>query len=153
MPIQGPVVPPIVCPPEKPVVLGRSSQADVQLSDQVVSRQHCKIENRGETWLITDLAIMAAILSSYGQKSLPKYSLFLGEVGLTGDIRPVWGLEQRLKESIKLGRRSLILAVGKGDYQQGLSKEAIDQCEWVGLKSIFDLKTFFTNIFNPTPNK
>jgi hypothetical protein len=55
MPIQGPVVPPIVCPPEKPVVLGRSSQADVQLSDQVVSRQHCKIENRGETWLITDL--------------------------------------------------------------------------------------------------
>jgi phosphoserine phosphatase RsbU/P len=55
MPIQGPVVPPIICPPEKPVVLGRSSQADVQLSDQVVSRQHCKIENRGETWLITDL--------------------------------------------------------------------------------------------------
>lgn len=101
----------------------------------------------------SDLAIMAAILSSYGQKSLPKYSLFLGEVGLTGDIRPVWGLEQRLKESIKLGRRSLILAVGKGDYQQGLSKEAIDQCEWVGLKSIFDLKAFFTNIFNPAPNK
>jgi len=45
-----------------------------------------------------DLAIIAAILSSYRDRELSAESLFLGEVSLTGEIREVSALSQRLKE-------------------------------------------------------
>jgi len=45
-----------------------------------------------------DLAIIAAILSSYRNRELSSETLFLGEVSLTGEIREVPGLSQRLKE-------------------------------------------------------
>ena len=45
-----------------------------------------------------DLAIIAAILSSYRDRELSSETLFLGEVSLTGEIREVSGLTQRLKE-------------------------------------------------------
>ncbi len=45
-----------------------------------------------------DLAIIAAILSSYRDRELSSETLFLGEVSLTGEIREISGLTQRLKE-------------------------------------------------------
>ncbi len=45
-----------------------------------------------------DLAIIAAILSSYRDRELSAHTIFLGEVSLTGEIREVIGLTQRLKE-------------------------------------------------------
>lgn len=45
-----------------------------------------------------DLAIIAAILSSYRDRELSSETLFLGEVSLTGEIREIPGLTQRLKE-------------------------------------------------------
>ena len=45
-----------------------------------------------------DLAIIASILSSYRDRELSAETLFLGEVSLTGEIREVSALNQRLKE-------------------------------------------------------
>ena len=45
-----------------------------------------------------DLAIIAAILSSYRDRKLSAETLFLGEVSLTGEIREISHLPQRLKE-------------------------------------------------------
>ncbi|HEO97918.1 MAG: DNA repair protein RadA [Campylobacterales bacterium] len=45
-----------------------------------------------------DLAIIAAILSSYRERELSAETLFLGEVSLTGEIREIPGLSNRLKE-------------------------------------------------------
>jgi len=45
-----------------------------------------------------DLAVIAAILSSYRNRELSAQTLFLGEVSLTGEIREIAGLSQRLKE-------------------------------------------------------
>jgi len=45
-----------------------------------------------------DLAIIAAILSSYRDRELSAQTLFLGEVSLTGEIREIPNLPQRLKE-------------------------------------------------------
>ena len=45
-----------------------------------------------------DLAIIAAILSSYRDRELSAQTLFLGEVSLTGEIREIPALSQRLKE-------------------------------------------------------
>jgi len=45
-----------------------------------------------------DLAVIAAILSSYRDRELSSETLFIGEVSLTGEIREVPALSQRLKE-------------------------------------------------------
>ncbi|MFN2377943.1 MAG: DNA repair protein RadA [Candidatus Binatia bacterium] len=50
-----------------------------------------------------DLAVVAALASSYLDKPLPGRTLVLGEVGLTGDVRPVSQVRARLKEAARLG--------------------------------------------------
>lgn len=50
-----------------------------------------------------DLAVAASLLSSLGNISLPQDAVFFGEVGLSGEIRPVSQQDARLKEASKLG--------------------------------------------------
>ena len=50
-----------------------------------------------------DLAVVAALASSFCDKPLPPRTLVLGEVGLTGEVRPVTQLRARLKEASRLG--------------------------------------------------
>ena len=50
-----------------------------------------------------DLAVMAAILSSNVDIALPMQNVYCAEVGLSGELRPVSRIEQRLKEAEKLG--------------------------------------------------
>ncbi|HEX8684479.1 MAG TPA: DNA repair protein RadA [Ardenticatenaceae bacterium] len=50
-----------------------------------------------------DLAIAAAITSSYREKPIPRELALIGEVGLGGELRPVSQLDKRLNEAAKLG--------------------------------------------------
>lgn len=50
-----------------------------------------------------DLAVVAAILSSNEDEAIQKDYCFAGEVGLSGEIRPVQRVEQRILEAEKLG--------------------------------------------------
>lgn len=50
-----------------------------------------------------DLAVIVAILSSNFDLAIPTGSCFAGEVGLTGEVRPVSRVEQRISEAEKLG--------------------------------------------------
>ncbi len=56
-----------------------------------------------------DLAIMAAILSSAEDQPIGGKTAFSGEVGLTGEIRPVNRIEARINEAEKLGFKTLFL--------------------------------------------
>jgi DNA repair protein RadA/Sms len=56
-----------------------------------------------------DLAIIAAILSSYRNRELSSETLFLGEVSLTGEIREISALAQRLKEIDTQGFKKAII--------------------------------------------
>ncbi len=56
-----------------------------------------------------DLAIIAAILSSYRDRELSSETLFLGEVSLTGEIREISGLTQRLKEMETQGFKKAVI--------------------------------------------
>lgn len=51
----------------------------------------------GET--AADLAIIAAIISSFRNRPISKDTVFIGEVSLIGDIRDIFNLDQRLKEA------------------------------------------------------
>ena len=56
-----------------------------------------------------DLAVMAAILSSNLDMPLPPLTCMTGEVGLSGEIRPVARLEQRIREAEKLGFERILI--------------------------------------------
>ena len=56
-----------------------------------------------------DLAIILAILSSYRDRPLNPRTLVFGEVGLSGEIRPVGNGEERLREASKHGFENAII--------------------------------------------
>lgn len=56
-----------------------------------------------------DIAIAIAIASSYFEKSLPLDTVYIGEIGLGGELRPVGQLERRLGEAAKLGFKRAIV--------------------------------------------
>jgi DNA repair protein RadA/Sms len=58
----------------------------------------------------TDLALIASILSSFRDKPLREKTVFIGEVGLNGDIRPVSQMEKRVKEALKMGFKEVFTA-------------------------------------------
>ena len=51
----------------------------------------------------TDLAVAAAILSSLTDVVVPEKTCFSGEIGLSGEIRPVPRIDQRISEAEKMG--------------------------------------------------
>jgi DNA repair protein RadA/Sms len=57
-----------------------------------------------------DLAIVSALLSSYEDVALPQKVCFSGEVGLSGEIRAVNRIEQRIAEAEKLGFEKIIIS-------------------------------------------
>ncbi len=56
-----------------------------------------------------DLAVISAILSSNMDMAIERDICMAGEVGLSGEIRPVSRIEQRISEAEKLGFRRMIL--------------------------------------------
>jgi len=59
-----------------------------------------------------DLALACAIVSSYYDLPIPIRTAFAAEIGLTGEIRPVQRLEQRILEAEKLGFEKIIVSSG-----------------------------------------
>ncbi len=56
-----------------------------------------------------DLAIAASLISSYENRALSKSTIIVGEIGLTGEIRPVSLVETRINEAAKLGFKKAIV--------------------------------------------
>lgn len=64
-----------------------------------------------------DLALLAAIVSSFRDRQLPRDMVIFGEVGLSGEIRPVPSGQERLSEAAKHGFKRAI--VPKGNAPKG----------------------------------
>ncbi len=62
-----------------------------------------------------DLAIAVAIASSFKERPTRRKDLAIGEVGLTGEVRPVANVAQRLHEAVRVGfERSFVAASQRG---------------------------------------
>ena len=64
-----------------------------------------------------DLSVICAILSSSFDKPIDKKICFAGEVGLSGEIRPVNRIEQRIREADKQGFQKILISnsnIGSG---------------------------------------
>ncbi|HHQ42923.1 MAG TPA: DNA repair protein RadA [Chromatiales bacterium] len=64
-----------------------------------------------------DLPVVLAALSSFRGRALPRELVVFGEVGLAGEVRPVPGGEQRLREAARQGFRHAI--VPRGNVPKG----------------------------------
>lgn len=59
-----------------------------------------------------ELAVVCALLSSYEDRALPSNICFVGEVGLSGEIRAVNRIDQRIAEADKLGMDAIFVPKG-----------------------------------------
>lgn len=57
-----------------------------------------------------DLAVLCALLSSFTDIPIPSHTCFSGEVGLSGEIRSVNRLDQRISEAEKLGLEKILVS-------------------------------------------
>ena len=84
-----------------------------------------------------DLAVLMAIDSSFKNRALPHKLLVFGEVGLAGEIRPVQRGQERIREAVKLGFRTVLCPAANRPKQsiEGIEivpVERIDQAiAWV----------------------
>jgi len=76
-----------------------------------------------------DLAVAAALLSSVLNRPAPPDALFLGELGLGGEVRPIGGLERRLVEASRLGFRRVFVSGKTSSQVPGLTLVGLDHVD------------------------
>ena len=73
-----------------------------------------------------DLAVAAALISSLHNKPAGHDAIFLGEVGLGGEVRPISGLERRLGEAARLGFKQAFVSGRSTPKINGISLVGLD---------------------------
>ncbi len=66
----------------------------------------------------SDLALLAAVVSSLRNRIFDNETIIFGEIGLAGEIRPVQSGQERLKEAEKHGFKRAIVPVANAPKQQ-----------------------------------
>ncbi len=90
-----------------------------------------------------DLAVILAMLSSFRNRPLPEKMVAFGEIGLSGEVRPVARGQERLKEAEKLGFKRAIVPKanlprnakefpGLQIFGVGSLQEAVEVCRSAG---------------------
>jgi DNA repair protein RadA/Sms len=73
----------------------------------------------------SDLALLAAVVSSLRNRIFDRETIVFGEVGLAGEIRPVQSGQERLREAAKHGFKRAIVPFANAPKQSILSMEVI----------------------------
>lgn len=85
-----------------------------------------------------DLAVIASVISSYFDKALMENACFIGEVGLSGQIRPVSFIDKRIGEAVRLGFTNIFISASqKSDIKK------ID----ANISLVQDIKGFVSNLY------
>ncbi len=70
-----------------------------------------------------DLSVISALITSYKNIVVPKDLIIIGEVGLTGEIRPVTFIENRIKEALRQGFKKFILPASQSELNLNGAKD------------------------------
>lgn len=86
-----------------------------------------------------DLAVAAALVSSYRNKPVPKGALVFGEVGLTGEVRRVSAPERRIMDGVNLGFTKFIVPDSRLQLEDGYKDVEIIRVKTLeqALKALF----------------
>ncbi len=89
-----------------------------------------------------DLAVAAALVSSASDIPVPPGSLFFGEIGLSGEVRPVGQADARLKEAAKLGFTTAVMPAG--------SKVKRTSMKIIEVEHLREIVSLFTSSASPS---
>lgn len=89
-----------------------------------------------------DLAVICSVLSSSEDVPLPSRVCFAGEVGLSGEIRPVGRIDQRIREALKMGFQKIYFS---RHNKQGLDPKAYKGIELVPVGKVEEV---FRSLFS-----
>lgn len=84
-----------------------------------------------------DLAIVAAVISSYRNAAVESDTMIFGEVGLTGEVRAVSQAEQRVREAEKLGFKVCCIPQSNMKYIRSNTGIRV-----IGIRNVKDLYDF-----------
>ncbi len=73
----------------------------------------------------SDLALLAAVVSSLRNRVFDRETIIFGEIGLAGEIRPVQSGQERLREAAKHGFKRAIVPFANAPKQSALPMEVI----------------------------
>ncbi|WP_114790092.1 DNA repair protein RadA [Niabella yanshanensis] len=84
-----------------------------------------------------DLAVLCALLSSYEDVPLPQSICFAGEIGLSGEIRAVNKIDQRIAEAEKLGFEKIIVSKYNQSVKQSRQKFNIEVITMARVEEVY----------------
>ena len=88
----------------------------------------------------SDLSIIASLLSSYRSKPIDSSTIFVGEVGLTGEVRSIPQMEMRIKEMAQLNYKKVVTSEKTAKELKGKFDIQI-----VGIKQARDIESIINN--------
>ena len=83
-----------------------------------------------------NLGIIMSMASSFKNKPVDNQAVFIGEVGLTGEVKPVAQIERRLKEIDRMGFRKAY--VGKGNLKPNTAFQNLEVIEVLTVRETID---------------
>ena len=86
-----------------------------------------------------DLAVAAALVSALTQEPAPAETVVFGEIGLSGEIRPVGQAEARLKEAQKLGFTRALVPPRRGRGKERIGDGGLTLNEIAHLRDLVAL--------------
>lgn len=86
-----------------------------------------------------DLSILTSLLSSVLDKPVPEYICFAGEVGLSGEIRAVNQIENRLSEAEKIGFKNI--------YISGHHNISSENYKNIKIHKVYNIGDFLRHLF------
>ena len=94
-----------------------------------------------------DLGLAAAIISSHEDIPIPFKTCFAGEIGLSGEVRAVNRIEQRIAEAQKLGFEQIFIS--KYNLESGgKDKKRIDLTRYsIAIKTVSNIEEVFSALF------
>jgi DNA repair protein RadA/Sms len=100
-----------------------------------------------------DLAVAAALISSLTGRPVPAESVVFGEIGLSGEIRPVGQMDARLKEAAKLGFSKALMPARRrnGSRKAAPDREALIEAHQIN--RLADLVALFGSGQRPARNR
>lgn len=83
-----------------------------------------------------DLPIIVAILSSYRNQATDAESIYCGEVGLSGEVRPIDSINVRINEAMKLGYKKIFIPKSNLDK---IDKEILNRYKGIEIKPVANI--------------
>ena len=93
-----------------------------------------------------DLAIIAALLSSFKDLTIPADNVFIGEVGLGGEVKTVTKIEKRIKEFERMGFKKCFISYQSLAQSKDLKRYSSNQMKLISIKNINELNQYIGEV-------